>query len=584
MSIGKIEKNREKNALKSFGKKIIKLYPALIFMLVSVCIVIFFGFTAQFGHIENTLKGSILSLNNYYQIFSGSSYFENTGSLMPFTHIWALSLEVQVYILIYAFFHGRYSEEKHSKWTIILLITSILSYLLSLILLKMGYDYTRIYYGLFTRLYSFSLGGMASLLAKNENSLKSEMIRKHLDTIVWICLILLLMPVFFFEATSFVFYFGFMLYSLISSLVLMILSKHSSYLSKILANPFSSFMTKRSYHIYLWHFPIIAIQDRLFANTNVSSIIYYLVFFISCAIMSEISYRLNENINYSKRSKHIAYSFIIVSSIGMFFIPYQKIAENTPENIALREMKAQILENERLQKEEKEKRSIQKKRQDAINEKQAYLNERAEKVEGEIEINLAKENDPVFALALDHIEKVNQMNDDFLYLDPKEYRKYKDINGLLLGDSIASMSYHTLYVYMPNFTYDSEHSRQMDEVDSAYRKYENTDYGNYLILSIGTNGDTAHKDIDKIRKKLKNGQVMILLNVVLPYKDEEESRNKQIRTYAEKYDNVYLVDWYKASKERPELFFDDKIHPDEEGARVLGQIIIKKIIEIEQSK
>ncbi len=584
ISIGKIEEKREQFALKSFGKKLVKLYPALIFMLAIVSIVVFFGFKAQFGHIENTLKGSILSLNNYFQIFSGSSYFENTGSLMPFTHIWALSLEVQAYILFYAFFHGRYEKDRKSKWILILAITSILSYLLSIILLKMGYDYTRVYYGLFTRLYSFSLGALASLLSRKDEELEKSFKDIFFDIIVSICLLLLLIPVFYFEANAFVFYFGFMLYSLISSLVLMILSRNTSTFSTLLSNSFSTFMTKRSYHIYLWHFPIIAIEDRLFANATVSSIVYYLLFFLSCAVMSEISFRLNESINYSKLSKNVSSGLIIVSAIILLFIPYQKIAANTAENIALTEMKEQIIENERLQKDGEEKRVLEKKRKEAINKKKAFLNKKAKKTETEIEEKIAEaKNDPIVALALDHIEKVNKMNDDFLYLDPKEYIKYKDVTGLLLGDSIASMSYHTLYAYMPNFTYDSEHSRQMKDAYRDFRKHMRTDFGDYLILSIGTNGDVFHDDIDEIRDKLTGGQKIIMLSIVLPYKDEEESRNRQIRSYVEDHSDVYLVDWHKAAKERPELFFEDKIHPNEQGARVLGQIIIKKIIEIEKS-
>ncbi len=604
ISVGKIENNRTSNSISQFLKKLVKLYPPLIIMLGIVTIVIFLSFKSQFMNIENGLKGSILSLNNYFQIFSGSSYFESTGTLKPFTHIWALSLEIQFYFIFYIFFYGRYEDSKKKTWSLLFIIISILSYILSLVLIGYGYDFSRIYYGLFTRFYSFAIGISACLLS-HKNNKKLNLNAKQTDILIAILLLFIIIPNFIFEANNFIFHFGFLAYTLISSFTLVLLAKSESYFSKLLSNSFTSFMTKRAYHIYLWHFPIIAIEDRYFANKDISSFKYYFIFLISLIIFTELSLIISKLIRKSTKSNMISSLALILICIVLFLVPYKEISENTEENKSLKEMKEKILENEAKQREELERESNSdtdmaeskdSNNQENTNKKDS--NESTENNSGEINNNTensknennseekeieTKPINPPSERTLKYIEWVNSLNDEHLYLNPEDYAKYHETKALLLGDSLASMSYHTLAIYMPKVKFDSEHSRQMKNASDAFDKYKNEDFGDYLILSLGTNGPVKHEDIDKVHKQL-NGRKLILLNIVLPYKNEEETRNESIVSYTEKYDDVYLVDWHKAVKNRPNLFFDDKIHVGEKGAKIMGQIIIKKIIEIEKSK
>lgn len=584
MQAGRVAEGRLSMAGKAFGKKLLKLYPALLLMIACVSLVIFLFFPSQLGGVESDIKGAVFSVNNYSQILSGDSYFENSGALKPFTHIWALSLEVQVYLLIYAFLYGRYRRERSFRTFLFLVFLSLLSYGISLILLGLGYDFTQVYYGLATRLYSFSLGAAASFFASGNGEAR-ELLRPagRNAGIAALCL-LLGVSVFVFEANRFVFYFGFFLYSLLSAVLLVLLcSERSSFYKAFSAKPFS-FLTARSYHIYLWHFPIIALQDRFFANRELSKALYYLIFFVLCAALSELSYRITAIAGSSPRAKRVFLPLALCLSLTLLLLPYRKISANTAESKALSQMKEQILQNEARQKIEQ----AEQKKAALKEKKRAFVESRRAKAAAESGTQQTSEAEtqekpPLLLLALSHIEWVNGLQDEFLYLDPAEYEKYKDVEGLLIGDSIASMSYHTLATYLPNFQFDSEHSREMATAYEAFAKYRNEDFGDYLILALGSNGETKHEDIEKVRRELK-GRKLILLSIVLPYKDEEESRNKSIRTYAEAHEDVYLVDWHRAAKKRPEVFFDDKIHPGEDGAKILGQILSKQLIALEKAK
>ena len=349
----------------------------------------------------------------------------------------------------------------------------------------------------------------------------------------------------------------------------MVMLRHSDgYGAKFLSSRPFRLLSKRSYHIYLWHFPIIAIQEKMMAHTIMSNVFFYLIFFASCIVISEISYRLTNKLNKLHFTPNKVLAMVLVFSLIMFTIPYKGISDRSQEKQELEEMKSTILENERIQKERIEKEKIEKKAQEEFQEKRI-------KDTQETEFSKSYYN------ALEHIEWVNKL-DDSLYLDPDLYTKYRQVKGVLIGDSLASMSYHTLYTYMPNFEFDSDHSRHMAKALEAYTPYMNEDNGDYIILSLGSNGAVLHEDIEKIRNVAK-GKNIILTTIVLPYKTQEEERNASIRSYEALHDDVYLIDWYAATKHRPELFFDDKIHTGERGARIMSQLIMNKIIEIETS-
>lgn len=565
MEVGKKE-NRIGLVIEKIKDKFLKLYPPLLSMMFFVTLFIFFFFRADLGGIANDIKSSLLSIYNYGQIFQGGSYFENSGRLAPFTHLWALSLEIQVYILIFIVFYGNYKDSHRKRWFGGFLFLSILSYGLSIYLINSGAQLTRVYYGTETRLYSFLIGAMAALVSEKNTEILPEALKEFL---IFIFLLASIGSFFIFPANGFVFNYVFPLYSILIAALMVILRHSDGHQSKLLSSRAFKLLSKRSYHIYLWHFPILGLQEKLMAHTLVSNGSFYLIFFISSIILSEISYRLSSRIRKPYIKENRAFAIILVALLIFFNIPYKPISESSQEKQDLEEMKATILENEKLQR-EREKERIKEKKQEELEEKEKQAMEE-------------KEFSQSYYNALEAIEWVNGLGDDSLYLDPDLYTKYRHVKGVLIGDSLASMSYHTLFTYMPNFEFDSDHSRDMGQALKAYEPYMNGDNGDYIILSLGTNGDVLHEDIDEVRKANK-GKSIILNTIVLPYKDQEEERNASIRSYEKLYDNVYLSDWYGATKHRPELFFDDKIHTGERGARIMAQLMVKKIIEIETAE
>lgn len=566
--------------------KVLKLYPPLLMMLVTVLSFLFIFLRADLAFLGQDLPTAVLSVFNYGEIFTGGSYFEKAAKLAPFTHLWALSLEFQVYLLFFIGLWGRYKARDRKKYLFTFLFLALASYLLSFYLIDGGAGFTRVYYATGTRLYSFLMGGAAALIRRPSLSLKIE------ELGAFTCLALSIVSFFVFDISRAVFVWVFPAYSLLIALLLMILGRARGRQARLLGSAPFSFLARRSYHIYLWHYPILVVQEKILAHTIMGELPFYLITLFLTFILSELSYQVNLKWQGLKLAENRKLLAIFALSLLLILTPYSLMAQSSQEKQALDDMEATILQHEEEQRErqkerEKEKESEEEEKlekEDREDKKEETLpKEGAQGLKDQGKTGMEEEDFPLsYDNALEAIDWVNDL-DPSLHLDPDLYSRYRRIKGLLIGDSLASMSYHVLLTYMPEILYDTEHSRQMDEALEALAPHRGReDLGDYIILSLGTNGEVDHTDIDRVRKAYKD-KTLILTTVILPKREVEKRRNESIRSYADQHDGVYLVDWHQAAKDKADLFFDDQIHTGERGARILSQLIISTLIDIEES-
>lgn len=605
--------------------KIKKLYPSLLITLFLSGLIVYVLFSGSLGDVKAPVISSIFSVNNYEQIISGGDYFANTGKLSPFTHLWAISMEMQVYFLFFALCSQikelSKSKQGQRKLFLILLGISIASYLYSLILIFLDPNLSRIYYDTFARLYSFSLGALSALISYMARRLeKQEPNRKAIIGLS----ILTLLPFFIFKPGIFMFGIGFFLYSLITALLLYFLNElPNKEIPKI--DRITQYFAERGYVIFLWHYPLITLLDKLFANRNVSFLIYFPLFFILCYLFSEGTFRFVRAL----RGTKILNLLSILIAVALLVAPYESLAgsneraevmKSVLENEKLIQERKQTLEAEQNQGPEKEaKKETQAKDADKDEEKaknkEAGGDEKSEKTAlngfwnldrkdeakqdekasakdkakdkkkppkremNEIELKAALNQSPTYETALSFLEETNQLHPD-VAVSVEDFNRLHLKDFLLIGDSIASMSYHTLYAYMPSGIYDSNHSRQMDEAPAFLEDYVKTKpVPEYIFVQLGTNGGVDKSDLDKLRDIAPDSK-FFLFSVVLPYKAEEDERNSVIYNYCEEHkgENVYLIDWFKHTKTL-DIFFEDNIHPGEEGAKILAHLMMRGLLE-----
>lgn len=550
LSFYQISLKKPKPILDQLIKKWTKLYPPLVMMVsvISLLMIIFFpNFLKTLG---SSIRASLLGFNNYQQIFAGESYFQGQLYLKPFTHLWAIALELQFYVLFILGISTFYRQQDSRKWTIILTSLSILSFIIFVYKIINNSDPTPAYYGLESRLFSFLIGMLATIY--------TPMLRKFkLKNITSIFIFILLIFLFFKNTSNMPI--QMLIYTFLVSLLLMVSFYETSFLKKLGHNEIIKYLSSRSYFLYLWHYPIIEMMIRFFANKKINTTVLMILILIISLTITEAFYQLHQRFN--KKMGYYALTLILV--LVLLLLPYKILYElRADQNF-------KDLENSLTQEPTQTMPTHpQPAPQPEVDQKDV------------IQLSPSATKEDFQESFITYFEQLNQYNPN-VYYTFEDFIRYRTLPVTLIGDSIAYIAQPHFESYLPNIVISAEKSRLLEEVDQYYFELkEKNQIKDILILSFGTNSVVeTDEGLIKIWEDL-DGKPMILLDLVMPYPVNEESRNKIIHNFIETHDNVYLASWYEYAKSHAEFFAQDFMHPNDLGSRAFIHLITDKIIEI----
>lgn len=256
--------NKKINIIKFYGRRALRLFPALWVMLV-----------VSYFFIKP----------NFLVIYSVLFYFSNWATvagvdLGPYGHTWSLSVEEQFYmvwvLLVIGFLYLGSVFSRRYPHRVLLLSTvffTVISVTHRILLLKHG-ELDWAYNGTDARAYGFLLGGIAALLI--------DFFKKYYST--WrfkIVSFLSFLIICKFALTHSIT--GTVYDSLIVSVVCtqVVLWCNFNSANTIFKNKYLVFTGKISYAIYLWHFPLIFILPHI-ESKYLFFIIFSLSFLIAC--------------------------------------------------------------------------------------------------------------------------------------------------------------------------------------------------------------------------------------------------------------------------------------------------------------
>lgn len=93
-----------------------------------------------------------------------------------------------------------------------------------------------------------------------------------------------------------------------------------------------------------------------------------------------------------------------------------------------------------------------------------------------------------------------------------------------------------------------------------------------VIVQLGNNGPFRAGQFDAVMSALDGTDLVVWVNVRVP-REWEAHNNRMIASGIQKYPNARLVDWYSATVDRPELFYQDGYHPRPKGAKLYADLI-----------
>ncbi|MFM8600939.1 MAG: acyltransferase family protein [Actinomycetota bacterium] len=151
----------------------------------------------------------------------------------------------------------------------------------------------------------------------------------------------------------------------------------------------------------------------------------------------------------------------------------------------------------------------------------------------------------------------------------------KIIDVLAVGDSVMLGSAKKLTAQ--GLTVDAAKNRQPLDALQIFNYYGSTkELGETVVIHLGTNGTTKAGIFDRLMKPLAEVDRVIVLTVRVPTREYERINNDIIYALQGRYPNVEILDWYTISKDHPEWFAKDKVHPNDAGQdRYVAEIVAK---------
>lgn len=282
--INNIKKTGKISLLTFTKRRLLRLYPALIFCIAPYTVIAYF-IVADFRFIINDTFLTLIYASNFSKL---SNY------IYPhfFGHTWSLAIEEHFYImwpsLLTLFLLKKEVWKNTAKILIAIILTSIVW---RIYLVNNGAEWSRLYYASDTRIDAFIIGGLLAFIQPKINSLyKNTLLFKNLLIALCFCILL---PFYFWDPKiKYYFIWQQPIILLLSCILIFIISRNDkNIIEKILNSKILQWAGVRCYGIYLWHWPFIWL---FISHTEISKPVLFIITLPFTLFMAWFSYKYIE--------------------------------------------------------------------------------------------------------------------------------------------------------------------------------------------------------------------------------------------------------------------------------------------------
>lgn len=278
--VAEIELTRKFSFINFYKRRVRRLFPALLFVLLLTSLAALLLFTpenlVQYG---GSLASAALSVSNILFWFE-SGYFDTASHLKPLLHTWSLSVEEQFYLIWPLLLLLMASKTKKIAAIIILGAASFYLNYYYVNAAQPGFESTLFFLAPF-RVFEFSFGAICVYLEKNYPSR-----RPLLELTALLGLALISYSFFTLDQSSVFPYINALPCCLGTALI--ILSRGSLITKWLLENKLTVAIGLLSYSLYLVHWPIYVFARYVFID--VSSVAMVAAMFIASLLLAAISF------------------------------------------------------------------------------------------------------------------------------------------------------------------------------------------------------------------------------------------------------------------------------------------------------
>ena len=558
------QQNKRIDVIGFYIRRVKRLYPALVTLVLATTAYITLFARDLLANIRAVIMTNLLYVYNWYQVAHHESYFDKFGTQSPFTHLWSLSIEGQSYLFwpLIIIILLKFVKKKQPIFDT-MIILAFISALLMAILYRTGQDPSRVYYGTDTRMFSILLGAALAVVWP------STALRKDLPTNLRLLLdvvgggALMLLCLMFMQMTgesALVYRGGMFFFSVLSMILVAVVAHPGADMNRLLTNRLFTWIGKRSYGIYLYQYPVLVFFESKI-NVADHSFLYALIEVALILVLSDLSYRFLElplqHFDYSKTwstlkefcRRDSSYGnkrwYMLIPGLIVLLAVVGATTGTTSGSEAKKDTTLEKTIKENNKKVAKQNKNI------------AAKTSSSEHSSSSADTNTAKQFD----------------------LTENEIAKAKQLQITAVGDSVLADASTTLQEIFPNMYVDAKVGRQVREAIPVLQSLaQSGKLANTVLLSEGTNGPYSEQELDQIMAIVGKERKLYWINVHVPTRRWQDQVNNDLKVAAKKYPNLKVIDWYTYSKNHPEWFYDDNVHPNSEGLKYYGPYVARQIL------
>ncbi|HXQ61091.1 MAG TPA: acyltransferase family protein [Acidimicrobiales bacterium] len=274
-----------------------RLLPALLVMVVVVVAVSAIFARDALSLLASDLPAVLGYFTNWWLVFHHVSYFQSVGRPPLVLHLWSLAVEEQFYLLwplIVVLVLRRHTRTALIGW--IAIAGAVLSSAWMAILFQTSQDPSRVYFGTDTHAGGLLLGAALAIAFPpwNRSRTVSRSARRLMGGVGWAAFAgLVALMATLNQFSTFTYRGGLQLATVVSAVIILVVTHPALRGAQVLATPVLQWIGKRSYAIYLWHWPIFELTrpdiDVSLSGWPLTALRLALV-----AVAADLSFRLVE--------------------------------------------------------------------------------------------------------------------------------------------------------------------------------------------------------------------------------------------------------------------------------------------------
>jgi peptidoglycan/LPS O-acetylase OafA/YrhL len=542
-----------------------RLLPALAVVLVAVTAVVAVVEPGQLGALRPALAAAATYSSNWYEALHHVSYFDSFGPPPPLQHLWSLAIEEQFY-LAWPLILGLvlFLTESRRIRASVAWAGAAASALLMAILYTPGSDPSRVYYGTDTHATALLVGSAIALAMPLATVVAAPReLARRLDFLGMAGLAVLAWAIGHFSGADPAVYPAGLVIAALAAAGLTLAAAASGTIGALLSLPPLRWLGVRSYGIYLWHWPVIAIAAALIGHRSGNPWLWIIEAAIAIGLAAaswrwietpilrdgfRATFRtwqrsLAESATAARRSPVRAVPVLtaVAAATVACMAGYGVLHATTTSYAGLMQ---QVAQGERVSAATR------------LPSASGLVTAPATPAPGQA---------PAPATSAAH--------------DPAAPtpRKVPGRQVTAIGDSVMLASAAALHTRLPGIYIDAQVSRQMSAglaeiqslaADGLLRRV--------VVVGLGTNGTISSGQIRDLLAEIGPSRKLVLINTYEARPWEHEV-NRLLAATAHRYPNVVLANWQAAISHRTRLLWGDRVHPRPRGARLYARVVASAV-------